>query len=375
MPPPKRDFPARLFRLAACLLMLAAASVARKGRLLGWDIARSEASSPATAPAEASPLRPGPDGSLVADSTTLAPDATGYGGPVPVEVAVRDGRVVSVSPVLPNHETPLFFGRLDEEGFWHAWDDLTVEEALRTEVDAVASATYSSRAAIAHVRAALGEHAKAASSGPAVPAPGPSFPALRELATLTVLLAAALLPLFPRTRGRGWRTAVLLLDIAVLGIWNDLFLSLDRLLGWTANGLPGAPADAAAALLLLAMAFLYPLAGRPSHYCLHVCPFGALQEFASRIPVPRPRLAPGLVRALTAFRRAVWAAIMLSLWCGLAAPWTGWELFGALAWAAVPPLVTALAVAAVALSAFVPRAYCRFLCPTGTLFKTAESRD
>jgi polyferredoxin len=66
---------------------------------------------------------------------------------------------------------------------------------------------------------------------------------------------------------------------------------------------------------------------------------------------------------------------MLSLWCGLAAPWTGWELFGAFAWRAVPPLVGALAVGAVAVSAFVPRAYCRFACPTGTLLKIAESRE
>ena len=131
----------------------------------------------------------------------------------------------------------------------------------------------------------------------------------------------------------------------------------------------------AAAVLMLAMAFLYPLFGRASHYCGNVCPFGALQALFSRLPVPRLRLAPGLVRALSALRRVLWAAIMLALWCGLAVPWTGWELFGAFAWQAVPPLVTALAVVAVALSAFVPRAYCRFLCPTGTLLKIAESRD
>ena len=227
---------------------------------------------------------------------------------------------------------------------------------------------------LANVKAALGAlgegTAEGKKGGGADGAPSPA-----TVAALAVLVAAAVLPLFPRTRGKGWRTALLVLDVAVLGVWNGLFLSLDRLLGWAASGLPGTPADAAAALLLLAMGFLYPLAGKSSHYCLHVCPFGACQELAARLPVKRLAVPPGVARALSWARRGLWAGIMLSLWCGLAAPWTGWELFGAFAWRAVPPLVAALAVGAVAVSAFVPRAYCRFACPTGTLLKIAESRE
>lgn len=364
-----QDIASHLLRLAACALMLAAAAVAHNGRVAGFSLARGPSGGGAEAP---SAVRTAPDGARVADSSALAVAVEGYGGPVPVEVEERGGRVAKVSPILPNDETPMFFGLLDEAGFWHSWDDLPVGEALTAKVDAVAGATYSSRAAAANVQAALG--ALVEGDAPRAAA-SPRRPPAETIATLAVLLAAALLPLFPRTRGRGWRTALLVLDVAVLGVWNDLFLSLDRLVGWATNGLPGTPADAAAALLMLAMAFLYPLFGRASHYCLHVCPFGALQELASRLPAPRLRLAPGLVRALAAFRRLLWAAIMLSLWCGFAAPWTGWELFGAFAWKAVPPLVTALAATAVALSVFVPRAYCRFVCPTGTLFKIAESRD
>ena len=349
--------------------MLAAAAVARTGRIAGVSVAPSASG----ADAAASAVRVAEDGTRTAVSSALDVAVDGYGGPVPVQVEVRDGRVVSVAPVLPNGETPMFFGLLDEAGFWHSWDDLPVEEARALPVDAVASATYSSRAALANVRAAL---AALADGGAASPPPaGLPLPSPGPVAALAVLLAAAILPFFPRTRSRRWRTLLLVLDVAVLGVWNGLFLSLDRLLGWAANGLPGTPADAAAALLLLAMAFLYPLFGRASHYCLHACPFGALQELASRLPVPKPRLSPALVRALVAFRRLLWAAVMLSLWCGLEAPWTGWEPFGAFAWRAVPVSVTALAVATVALSAFFPRACCRFLCPTGTLLKTAEAPD
>ena len=190
-------------------------------------------------------------------------------------------------------------------------------------------------------------------------------------AALAVLLTAAVVPLC--TKSRRWRTVQLALDVAVLGVWNGLFLSTARLVGWAGAGLPRAPADLAAALLLLAMAFLYPVFGRASHYCLHVCPFGAAQDLAGRLPVRKGRIPPALARGLTELRRMLWAALMLALWCGAWGRWMEWELFGAFAWRAVPPLVVALAVVFVVLSAFVPRAYCRFVCPTGTLFKIAES--
>ena len=97
----------------------------------------------------------------VIDSTGLAPGVTGFGGPVPVLVEVKDGVVAGVSPKLPNDETPGFFKRLDEAGLWKAWDGLPVEVAATARVDAVTSATYSSEAAIANVRAALEAAAKA----------------------------------------------------------------------------------------------------------------------------------------------------------------------------------------------------------------------
>jgi uncharacterized protein with FMN-binding domain len=212
----------------------------------------------------------------------------------------------------------------------------------------------------------------------AAPLPNPTALFFRPVdlptaAALLVLLLAAIVPLFAKSRA--WRTVQLALDVAVLGLWSGLCLSLARLVGWSSASLPDDAAQSAAALLMLAMAFLYPLFGRPSHYCLHACPFGAAQELASRLPLPKWSLPPRLVRILTAFRRALWALLMLALWLGLSSDWLGWEFFGAFAWSAVPPPVLALSLAFLALSAFVPRPYCRFVCPTGTLFKLAETHQ
>ena len=121
---------------------------------------------PAAAPVLAEPAAPSVQ---IIDSTELASGVSGFGGPVPVEVEIRDGVVARVSPKLPNDETPAFFERLEAAGFWNSWDGLPVEEAVTARVDAVTSATYSSKAALAHVRAAL-----ASAAGLPAPAPEPA---------------------------------------------------------------------------------------------------------------------------------------------------------------------------------------------------------
>ncbi len=377
---------AYLLRLAACLLMLAAFAALQHGRLLGRPVTRPARRSATTVETDGRGRSPsGPDepvaesagnAALVVESTELASDVRGFAGPVPVEVEVRDGLVSRVAPKLPNAETPGFFGMLESAGLWHAWDGLPVGVAATSQVDAVTSATFSSKAAIANVRAALAEAARrqgeeappADGTGEADGAEPSSIPA-KTLAALAVLVAAAVLPLF--VKSRRYRTVQLALDVAVLGLWSGLFLSTARLAGWMESGLAGG-AEGIAALLMLAMAFLYPVFGRQAHYCMQVCPFGAAQELAGRLPVRKWKLPPKLVRGLTILRRVLWWGLMVSLVTGLWAGWMDWELFGAFAWKAVPHVVLALAVVFLVLSVFVPRAYCRFVCPTGSLFKFTE---
>ena len=361
---------AQLARLAACVLLLMAVAVRRDGRLFGMDVRSwwSGAESAAAVEAEADD-QPSSEGIRIIDSTGLAPDIVGYEGPVPVLVRIgADNRVESVEP-LPNEETPFVFRTLETEGFWQSWDGLPVEVAATTRVDAVTSATYSSLAAIENVRAALAtvtaENAGLEDAEPALPEPsGPSF---KEIFALAVLLAAALLPL--DARFRRFRVVQQLLNVAVLGLWSGLFLSHGRLIGLASSGLPRDVWDSVAALLLLATALLFPLFGRSGHYCAHVCPFGSLQELAGRIPAPRLRLSAGLIRWLTLFRKLLWGVLILLLLADIGAGWTDWELFAAFAWRAAPPLLLALAGVTIVLSVFVPRPYCRFVCPTGTLLR------
>ena len=77
-------------------------------------------------------------------SMPYAETVKGYNGNTPLLITLdADGRIKQVV-MLPNHETPRFAERVEEGGLYHAWDSLTVEEALAKQVDAISGATYTS---------------------------------------------------------------------------------------------------------------------------------------------------------------------------------------------------------------------------------------
>lgn len=64
---------------------------------------------------------------------------------------------------------------------------------------------------------------------------------------------------------------------------------------------------------------------------------------------------------------------MLAMWSGVWFSWMDYELFAAFLFDRAPYVLTVVAVAVVILSVFVNRPYCRFICPTGSLFKISQN--
>lgn len=81
-------------------------------------------------------------------SSPFAEAARGFRGPVPVLVIFTNkGTVRTVRP-LPNQEDARFWRKLLAAALFDSWSGFPVREAAQLEVDAVTSATYSSRGAI-----------------------------------------------------------------------------------------------------------------------------------------------------------------------------------------------------------------------------------
>ena len=373
----------RLLSLVVVMLVLSAAAILRDGRIFGHDLRQTHAAVASVAQGNDT-LEVQPDGTFVVNTRVLAKDVQGYGGPVPLKIHIdKDGRLTAIE-AEPNAETPDFFDRAKE--LFSRWQGKTIDEAMAEDVDAVSGATFSSKAIIENVQRGLayakqrsqwGEDGSVGaletsapsimgSVGNSVGALGTSAP---PIVALVAVLLGAVVPLF--TNNRRLHLVQLVVNVVVLGLWTGTFVSYTLFLRLFAGGVSlSAIGTLAAPLLMLIVALIYPLAGRSGHYCAHVCPFGSAQELAGKLSRRKLRITPRVLRVLTALRNLLWGVLMALLLTGTCTAWIDYELFTAFIYSSASVWVIVLAMLFLVLSVWVPRPYCRFVCPTGALMKS-----
>ena len=377
----RKGFVARLLSLVVVVLILAAAAILRDGRILGHDLQEAHE---ATA-LKNDTLEVTPDGAFVVNTKPLAKDVQGFGGPVPLKIHIKDGRVAAVE-AEPNAESPDFFNRA--KTLLNHWQNKSVDEAMAEEVDAVSGATFSSRAIIANMQRGLayakqrgqwGEDGSVGALGtsapPIVGSVSNSVGALETSAppivALIVVLLGAVVPLF--YNNRRLHLVQLAVNVVVLGLWTGTFVSYTLFLRIFAGGVSLSAIGALAApLLMLIVALIYPLAGRSGHYCANICPFGSAQELAGKLSRRKLRITPRVLKLLSVLRNLLWGVLMALLLTGTCTAWIDYELFTAFLYSSASVWVTVLAALFLVLSVWVPRPYCRFVCPTGALIKSVE---
>ena len=377
----RKGFVARLLSLVVVVLILAAAAILRDGRILGHDLREAHEAKAL----KNDTLEVTPDGAFVVSTKPLAKDVQGYGGPVPLKIHIKDGRVAAVE-AEPNAESPDFFNRAKE--LLNHWQNKSVDEALAEEVDAVSGATFSSRAIIANMQRGLayaqkrGQWSEEGSVGaletsapPIVGSGGNSVGALETgaspIVALVVVLLGAVVPLF--YNNRRLHLVQLAVNVVVLGLWTGTFVSYTLFLRIFAGGVSLSAIGALAApLLMLIVALIYPLAGRSGHYCANICPFGSAQELAGKLSRRKLRITPRILKLLSVLRNLLWGVLMALLLTGTCTAWIDYELFTAFLYSSASVWVIVLAALFLVLSVWVPRPYCRFVCPTGALIKSVE---
>lgn len=377
----RKGFVARLLSLVVVVLILAAAAILRDGRILGHDLREAHEAKAL----KNDTLEVTPDGAFVVNTKPLAKDVQGYGGPVPLKIHIKDGRVAAVE-AEPNAESPDFFNRAKE--LLNHWQNKSVDEALAEEVDAVSGATFSSRAIIANMQRGLayaqkrGQWSEEGSVGaletsasPIVGSEDGSVGALETgaspIVALIVVLLGAVVPLF--YNNRRLHLVQLAVNVVVLGLWTGTFVSYTLFMRIFAGGVSLSAIGAfAAPMLMLIVALIYPLAGRSGHYCANVCPFGSAQELAGKLSRRKLRITPRILKLLSVLRNLLWGVLMALLLTGTCTAWIDYELFTAFLYSSASVWVIVLAALFLVLSVWVPRPYCRFVCPTGALVKSVE---
>lgn len=369
----RKGFMIRLLSLVVVMLVLSAAAILRDGRIFGHDLRQTHAAVVSVAQGSDT-LEVQPDGTFVVNTRVLAKDVQGYGGPVPLKIHIgKDGKLTAIE-AEPNAESPSFFDRAKE--LFSRWQGKTIDEAMAEDVDAVSGATFSSKAIIRNVQRGLAyakQHGLADGGKGAQKESAERTVAtgwtLGSIVALIAVLLGAIVPLF--ANNRRLHLVQLVVNVVVLGLWTGTFVSYTLFLRLFAGGVSlSAIGTLAAPLLMLIVALLYPLAGRSGHYCAHVCPFGSAQELAGKLSRRKLRITPRVLRMLTALRNLLWGVLMALLLTGTCSAWIDYELFTAFIYSSASVWVIVLAVLFLVLSVWVPRPYCRFVCPTGALMKS-----
>ena len=349
--------------LLVCLLLLSSLAIVKQGEWMGHELKHKAEAAKSVAN---DTLRTLPDGSTVINTTGLASDISGYGGKVPLEITVKDGKVMNVK-ALDNAETPDFFEQASD--LLTRWNGKTIEEAMQTKVDAVSGATFSSNAIIGNMQRGL-QYAQGQQTLASEDNAASNFDcSAKNIAGLAVVLMAAILPLF--IKNRKYHLCQLVLNVVVLGFWCGAFLSYTSLLGYMAHGIN--VLAVIIPVIMLITAFVYPLFGKKTYYCTHVCPFGSLQQVAGKCVKYKVKMSQKTIRRLDIFRKVLWALLMLCIWGGVWSEWTDYEPFSAFIFQSASWVVIVLAMVFVLLSFIVTRPYCRFVCPMGTLFKLSQA--
>lgn len=375
----------RLLSLLVVLLLLASTAVAT-GRLLGNDFAATE--TPAATDGTGIPadklkeLIPEGAHTVLRDSAVwevlddseqlighivssapLARDITGFAGPTPIYMYVDSEGTVTAVAAADNLETPDFFRRAAGK-ILHAWDGQKAAGAA--EPDAVSGATYSSVALIRNMQVARNTFLSLPERAAAAPAIG-----WGRTAVLAAVLLAGMLAAW-RFRGKkAVRITILLLNVGVTGFWCGQTLSFNLFHHTMQNGLDFT--TALPAVLLIAVAAFAALAGRKGYFCQWVCPYGSLQELAWYLPFPKIKVGPRAFRFMSRLRFGALLALLAVLWTGTGAMLLDYEPFAAFQPAQAGAAVVVPAALFVVAGCFLPRPWCRCLCPVGEILKLTEN--
>ena len=303
-------------------------------------------------------------------TSPVADRVIGYQGPTDAAVCFDpQGKVAGVVVAASFDNEPYAGYVRDDRAFRRLWRGMTIEAVAgldpAADAEGVSGATMTSQAvAEGIVRAARAR----VDRGPAGMAAGfwgwlsriepPQWGAL-------AVIAIGVITAFTRLRGTWFgRLALPVVVLAYLGFGAGALVSQAQFWGWAQAGVPR---GAAVLMALAAAAVVLPATSRRNVYCSHLCAHGAAQRIILQIARPRHSLPAWLRPAAAILPWALLALAALTAVLHLPVALVDLEPFDAYL-----PTVSGLAaltifVLGLVVSGFVPMAYCRHACPTGSL--------
>lgn len=297
----------------------------------------------------------------------------GYQGPTETLLAFDSDRKLVGFQLRDSYDNEPYVGYVREDDYFrnslngNSLEELAHLDLVEEQVEGVSGATMTSMAVaegIIPAAKAVLEDDSGQDNETSV-ARSTWSPRGRDAGTVVVLLIGSVIGF---TDLRGWKVLrlVYLSGVVVyLGFLNGDMLSQAFLVGAARNGLPWRSAFGVTLLSVSALAI--PLVSKKQIYCHHLCPHGALQQLI-KARIAKPRSLPRLLDRAGSFLPG--ALLLLTVLTGMLAwpvnlasiePFDAY-LFRVAGWGSLSVAILGLIV-----SLFVPMAYCRYGCPTGSL--------
>lgn len=100
-------------------------------------------------------------------------------------------------------------------------------------------------------------------------------------------------------------------------------------------------------------------------YCSYICPFGAAQEFLIKLKTKKIKISKNMVLLLKFIQKVVVIIFAISIVLNIDIKLSELEPFTIFLYKSVSITVLIMASLILAASAFIPKPWCAFLCPTG----------
>ena len=138
---------------------------------------------------------------------------------------------------------------------------------------------------------------------------------------------------------------------------------------WLVNGIPVAAKWAM--LLLFLLSILLPLIFGRAYYCAWLCPMGSAQVLLGELNKKHKlKLAPTLLQWLQILRTAILFGGLLVIAIGITFDFADFGAFTIFHPQTAPIAALVICSISLILAIWIPRPWCRFLCPLGELLET-----
>ncbi|MCP3868505.1 MAG: 4Fe-4S binding protein [Gammaproteobacteria bacterium] len=216
-------------------------------------------------------------------SMAIAPGIRGYAGPINLLISIQNTGVLKGVRYIDSNETPSYIGGIDGWLAGLKGLDLSKQSLTLQQVDSLTGATVTSQAALMVINESVAGMGMAAfdkplAAGGEASDPQPFWYSARFMVTALVLIV--FFPVYLSGSEPG-RLVLQLASLAVLGLWfNSLVTEVD--LVNLMSGHFSSPRENPQRWLLLGFVLVSALLFGQV-WCGYLCPFGALQEFVSRL--------------------------------------------------------------------------------------------